>query len=121
LRKTPIGIRVVEREAAGFLASPAGEYQELRVLSERDARPYAQGVIELQFDIDRNGYYAVDLIRGGEEGVTEPDILNIPLHVGVESGASLLLTRIITLLAIAAGMALTGMAAFRLWRRLKIR
>ncbi|WP_394751732.1 hypothetical protein [Crenothrix sp.] len=79
IRGTPIGIRVVE--LADGTKKPE-EFKELRTLIEIPAKIYAKGVVEAQADIDKEGDYAMILIVGGENAVSEDDRLKIPFHVG---------------------------------------
>lgn len=118
LRRIPIGIRLVEQQDGGIFP---GSHDDLRVLSETAARRYEKGVIEAQFEIDQPGHYAIELNRGGDDPVSEHDRLRIPLNVGVESGVSLLLTRLIMLAAGASLLAVAGSALVRIRRRAKMR
>jgi len=119
LRNRPIGIRIVE-QGAGDDESHAENLEDLHTISEVLPKTYSKGVIESQFELRKNGYYAIYLIRGGDEAVSEEDTLRIPLKVGVDSGVNLLMTRIVSLFAIASGLALIGFVAFRYIRRRKI-
>ena len=119
LRRIPIGIRIVEQEFTGGDESHTENFKDLRTISEVLATPYQKGVVESHFELNKNGYYAIYLIRGGEDAVSEEDKLRIPLNVGVDSGAKLLMTRIITIFGIASGLALIGFVAFRYMRRRK--
>jgi hypothetical protein len=117
LRKTPIGIRIVDEGAAGDHESEAENAGGLHTISEVLPKTYSKGVIESDFEVGRNGHYAIYLIRGGAEAVAEADTLRIPLNVGVESGTKRFISRSITLLGIASGLALIGFVAFRYVRR----
>ncbi|SJM94566.1 conserved exported hypothetical protein [Crenothrix polyspora] len=79
IRGTPIGIRIVE--LADGTKKPE-EFKEIRTLAEIPAKIYAKGVVEAQADIDKNGDYAMILIVGGENALSEDDKLKIPFHVG---------------------------------------
>ncbi|MEQ1637462.1 MAG: hypothetical protein ABL903_12285 [Methylococcales bacterium] len=81
VRKTPIGIRIVELESADNV-TPAASAKELRTLVEVPPKLYPQGVVGTQADIDKIGDYALILIIGGEEALSEDDKLHIPFHVG---------------------------------------
>jgi hypothetical protein len=116
LRTIPIGIRVVEQGLAGEDESHADNFKDLRTISEVLAKTYSNGVIESHFDVNRNGYYAIYLIKGGEGSVLEKDQLKIPLNVGVNPYLKRL-TRIVTLLGIASGIALIAFVAFQYRRR----
>lgn len=115
LKTTPIGIEVVEEEIAGGNEGQSGNTKDARTLAEVAPKRYSKGVIQTAFDLDKNGYYAVYLIRAGKDAAAEPERLRIPLHVGAGSGGKLM-TGIVTLIAIAAGLALIGFVVFRTGR-----
>lgn len=81
IRATPIAIRVVELEKTGS-GDTAADFKELSVISEVPAKLYPRGVVEAQADIPRNGHYAMFLMVGGEEALSEDDKLRVPFHVG---------------------------------------
>jgi hypothetical protein len=87
IRKTPIGIRVVELELTGSDDTKPENFKELRTISEVPAKEYTKGVVEAQADIDKNGYYALFLLIGGEAVVSEEDKLRIAFHVGGDPDA----------------------------------
>jgi hypothetical protein len=116
LRRTPIGIRIVEQEPRED-ESHGENANALRTISDIPARTYAKGVIESRFELDNPGHYAIYLIRGREDGISEGDKLIIPLNVGVDSGANLLMTRIVAIFGIASGLVLIGLVAFRYMRK----
>lgn len=117
LRETPIGIRIVEQEFTGGDEAKAENFKDIRTLSEVPAKLYPKGVVEAQAMLDKNGYYAIYLIMGGEDAISEEDKLRIPLHVGVDSEAKPMSTRIITIAGITFGLALLGFVASRFIRR----
>ena len=112
LKKTPIGIRIVERDGVG-------DQDGVRTLSEFPARTYDNGFIDAQFELDRNGDYAVLLTRSREGPASAGDTLSIPLTVGVPAGAELLLTGSIVFVCIALGLAIIGFAVSRRSRKRK--
>lgn len=79
IRKTPIGVRVVEVQKTG---SKPDDFTELRTIAEFPAKLYPRGVVEAQADIDKNGDYVLVLIVGGEDALAEEDKLKIPFTVG---------------------------------------
>jgi len=79
IRKTPIGVRVVEVKKTG---SKPDDFTELRTIAEFPAKLYPRGVVEAQADIDKNGDYVLVLIVGGEDALAEEDKLKIPFTVG---------------------------------------
>lgn len=79
IRKTPIGIRIVEVENT---ATPPAMPKELRTLLEVPPKLYTKGVVDTQVNIDKIGDYALILIIGGEDALSEDDRLHIPFHVG---------------------------------------
>ncbi len=87
IRKIPIGIRVVELELIGSDDSKPEDFKEVRTISEVAPKMYTKGVVEAQADIDKNGYYALFLLIGGEEAISDEDKLRIPFHVGGDPDA----------------------------------
>ena len=79
IRKTPIGIRVVEIEKTGNKSS---DFKEIRELNQVEPKIYSKGVVEAQADLDKKGDYALILIIGGEEAISEDDRLKVTFHVG---------------------------------------
>ncbi len=117
LRQTPIGIRVVEQEFTGGDESKAENYKDIRTISETPAKLYPRGAVEAQAQLDKDGYYAIYLLVGGEEALSDEDKLRIPLHVGVDPDAKPLGTRIAVIVGITLGFSLIGFVAFRFMRR----
>lgn len=87
IRQTPIGIRVVELELTGSDDSKPENFKEVRTITEVPAKMYTKGVVEAQADIAKNGYYALFLLIGGEQAVSDEDKLRIPFHVGGDPDA----------------------------------
>ncbi|WP_262965288.1 hypothetical protein [Methylobacter psychrophilus] len=87
IRKTPIGIRVVELELIGTDDSKPEDFKEVRTLTEVAPKMYTKGVVEAQADIDKNGYYAMYLLIGGDEAISDEDKMRIPFHVGGDPDA----------------------------------
>ena len=87
LRTQPIALQVVELERPGYAGWIPATDREQILLFETAAKTYSRGVIESTFELDHPGYYAVDLLRGGESATSEADKLRIPLYVGVDSEA----------------------------------
>jgi hypothetical protein len=79
IRKTPIGIRVIEVQNTG---KKVDDFTEIRTISELAPKLYPQGVVETQADIDKNGDYVLMLIIGGEEALSAEDRMKIHFHVG---------------------------------------
>jgi hypothetical protein len=79
IRKTPIGIRVVEIEKTGDKPS---DFKEIRELNHVESKIYSKGVVEAQADLDKKGDYALILLIGGEEAISDEDKLKITFHVG---------------------------------------
>ena len=117
LRETPIAIRIVEQEFIGGDESKAENFKDLRTLSEVPAKLYSKGVVEAQAQLDKNGYYAMYLIMGGEDAISDEDKLRIPLHVGVDPDEKPFMTRVATIAGITLGFAIIGFVAFRFMRR----
>ncbi|NOT11802.1 MAG: hypothetical protein HOP23_08230 [Methylococcaceae bacterium] len=82
VRKTPIGIRLVELEKTGKDDKKAESFKELKTVLEMAPKLYPRGVVEAQADIAKEGYYALYLAIGGDEALSEDDRLRIQIHVG---------------------------------------
>lgn len=87
IRKIPIGIRLVELELVGSDDSKPEDFKEVRTISEVAPKVYTKGVVEAQADIDKKGYYALFLLIGGDEAISDEDKLRIPFHVGGDPDA----------------------------------
>ena len=111
LKRIPIGIRVVEEES-GDDERQADNVNILRTISEVPAKTYANGVIETQFELNKSGYYAIYLFRGGKDAVSEGDTLKIPLTVEAGSNAKFFTPRFIALFGTTSGLALIGFVAY---------
>lgn len=79
IRKTPIGIRVIEIERTGDKPS---DFKEIRELNKVEPKIYSKGVVEAQADLGKKGDYALVLLIGGEEAISDEDQLKITFHVG---------------------------------------
>lgn len=117
LRETPIGIRIVEQEFTGGDENKSENFKDVRTLSEVPAKLYSKGVVEAQALLDKEGYYAMYLIMGGEDAISDEDKLRIPLHIGVDPDEKPMVTRIGVIAGITVGLALIGFVAFRFMRR----
>lgn len=116
LKKTPIGIRVVEQTDD---KSQADSSDRFRSLLEVPPKTYPNGVIETHFETAKSGYYAIHLIRGENDAVAEEGKLVIPLNVSVDSGVKHLTTQhTLSLFGIVAALAL-GFVVVRNRRRHK--
>ncbi|MEQ1559732.1 MAG: hypothetical protein ABL933_12440 [Methyloglobulus sp.] len=87
LRETPISIRIVEQELTGGDDSKAENFKDIRTLAEIPAKLYPRGAVEAQAQLDKNGYYALYLMVGGDDAIADDDRIRIPLHVGVDPDA----------------------------------
>lgn len=117
LRKTPIGIRIVEQELTGGDEDKAENFKDIRTIAEIPAKLYPRGAVEAQAQLDKNGYYAIYLMVGGEEALSDEDKLRIPLHVGVDPDANPIRTYIAIGIGGTVGLALIGFVAYRFMRR----
>jgi hypothetical protein len=117
LRQTPIGIRVVEQEFLGGDESKAENFKDIRTIAEIPAKLYPRGAVEAQAQLDKKGYYAIYLMVGGEEALSDEDKLRIPLHVGVDPDAKPIGTYMAIGIASILGLALISFVAFRFMRR----
>jgi hypothetical protein len=116
LREMPISIRIVEQELTGGDETKAENFKDIRTISEVPSKLYPRGVVEAQAKLDKNGYYAIYLMVGGEEASDE-DRLRIPMHVGVDPDAKPIGTRIAMGVGVTLGFALIGFVAYRFMRR----
>jgi hypothetical protein len=82
LRVMPIGLHLVEQELVGEDENNPRSFKDVRVVSSVLPKLYPQGTIEMQAELDKNGYYALYLNIGGEDAVFEDDKLKIPMYVG---------------------------------------
>lgn len=87
IRKTPIGIKIVELELVGSDDTKPEDFKEIKTITEVEAKEYSKGVVEAQADIEKNGYYAMYLLIGGEAAISDEDKLRIPFHVGGDPDA----------------------------------
>ncbi|ESS71752.1 hypothetical protein MGMO_91c00030 [Methyloglobulus morosus KoM1] len=117
LRQTPIGIRIVEQELTGGDEDKAENFKDIRTIAEIPAKLYPRGAVEAQAQLDKNGYYAIYLMVGGEEALSDEDKLRIPLHVGVDPDANPIRTYIAIGIGGTVGLALIGFVAYRFMRR----
>ena len=117
LREMPIGIRVVEQELTGGDDSKAENFKDIRTISETPAKVYPRGAVEARAQLDKNGYYAIYLLIGGEEAISDDDRIRIPLHVGVDPDEKPIKTYIIIGIGTIVGLALIAFVAYRFMRR----
>ncbi len=117
LREIPIGIRIVEQEFTGGDESKAENFKDTRTLSEIPAKQYPKGVVEAQAQLDKEGYYAIYLMIGGEEALSDDDKLRIPLHIGVDPDAKPIATYLFVGVGVVLGLSLIGFVAYRFMRR----
>lgn len=117
IRKTPIGIRVVELELIGSDDSKPEDFKEVRTITEVPPKIYSKGVVEAQADINKNGYYAMILLIGGEEAISDEDKLRIAFHVGGDPDA--LPKKTLMLIAGGAGLLTCLIIALIVWYRKK--
>lgn len=98
IRATPIGIRLVEIEKTDINEVRAATMKETRTLMEVEPKIYKRGVVEAQAELDKNGYYALTLLIGGDEALAVDDRIVIPLQIGAKT--EVLSTPVMVLLAI---------------------
>ena len=117
LREMPIGIRIVEQELTGSDDSKAENFKDIRTLEEIPAKVYPRGAVEARAQLDKNGYYAIYLLIGGEEAIADDDKIRIPLHVGVDPDEKPIKTYMIMGIGGIVGLALVAFVAYRFMRR----
>jgi hypothetical protein len=120
LRTIPVAIRVIDQGFRDGDRDLAEGPDSLGTVAEMPATVYSKGFIETSFPLERNGRYAVELIRNGEAGAQEKDILRIPLNVGMGADAKPLMKQILTKVSITAGVLLFCFSVFRILRARKI-
>lgn len=81
IRQTPIALRIVELEKIKN-AKGKNNFKEIRTLAEVPAQLYTKGVVEAQADIDKNGDYALVLLIGNQDVISDDEKFKIPFHVG---------------------------------------
>ncbi len=79
IRKTPISIRIVEIEKTG---DKQIDFNEIRELNYIAPQIYSTGVVQAQAELNKKGDYALILLIGGEEAISNEDKLKIIFHVG---------------------------------------
>lgn len=79
IRQTPIGIRIIEIEK---MSDKPNDFKEIRELNTVESKIYSKGVVEAQADLDKKGDYALILLVGGEDAISDEDKLKITFHVG---------------------------------------
>jgi hypothetical protein len=117
LREMPIGIHIVEQELTGGDDSKAENFKDIRTISETPAKVYPRGAVEARAQLDKNGYYAIYLLIGGEEAIADDDKIRIPLHVGVDPDEKPIRTYMIMGIGGIVGLALIAFVAYRFMRR----
>jgi hypothetical protein len=118
LRKTPIGIQIVEQELTGLDSSRAENFIDVRTVSEIAPQVYAKGVIEAYFEASKPGYYAVYLVRKAG-AATAQDELKILLSVGMDEESWLGAATTLGLLGSVLGAALISRGILRHRRKRK--
>lgn len=117
LRQTPIGIRIVEQEHTGGDENKAENFKDTRTIAEIPAKLYPKGVVEAQAQLDKEGFYAIYLLVGGEEAISDDEKLRIPLHVGVDPDAKSRFKNVFMAIGAVFGLALISFVAYRIYRR----
>ena len=107
----------MEQEFLGGYESKAENFKDIRTIAEIPAKLYPRGAVEAQAQLDKKGYYAIYLMVGGEEAISDEDKLRIPLHVGVDPDAKPIGTYMTIGIASILGLALISFVAFRFMRR----
>ena len=87
LREMPISLRLVEQEIIGEDENYAKNFKDIRTLLTVPPKLYPQGTIEMQAELDKNGYYALYLLMGDEDALFEDDKLRSPVYVGADQSA----------------------------------
>jgi hypothetical protein len=105
LKRMPIGIQVLEQQFDGYDSRLNKAHRTARTIAEFPDTVYTKGVIELQFELDAPGRYAVYLKRGGKEAVTDYDKLRIPLNVATSTGTAPVISRAGVLIGVASLLA----------------
>ncbi len=82
LRQMPIAVKIVEQELIGEDPRLPESFKDIRTILQTPAQIFNQGVVTANAPLEKNGYYAMYLLIGGEDAIMEEDKLRIPLVVG---------------------------------------
>jgi len=88
LRQTPISVKIVEQELIGDDPRLPENFKDIRTIDQIPAQIFNQGVVTASTALEKNGYYAMYLLIGGDDAIMEEDKLRIPLIVGVTPATS---------------------------------
>lgn len=120
LKRVPIGVRIVERATPDGDANRFESSGEGVTIEEIPPQTYPKGFIERQFVLSANGRYAIELIRGGNTGTSEKDILRIPVNVGIGPDPRPLMKEVATKLSLTVFVILFCTGVFRVLRYRRI-
>lgn len=88
LRQTPIAVKIVEQELIGDDPGLPENFKDIRTIEQTPAQIFDKGVVTATATLDKNGFYAMYLLIGGEDAIMEEDKLRIPLIVGATPATS---------------------------------
>lgn len=86
-REMPISVRLVKQELIGEDDTKAENFRDISTIFEIPAKLYPQGMVETRIDLNNEGRYALYLMIGEEDAVTNENILKIPMNIGVDPDA----------------------------------
>ena len=86
-REMPIAVRLVKQELIGEDDKKAENFRDISTIFEIPAKLYPQGMVETRIDLNSEGRYALYLMIGEEDTLTNENILNIPMNIGVDPDA----------------------------------
>lgn len=82
LRQIPISVKIVEQELIGDDPLLPENFRDIRTIDQTPAQIFDRGVVTMNTTLEKNGYYAMYLLIGGEDAIMDEDKLRIPLVVG---------------------------------------
>ncbi len=86
-REMPIAVRLVKQELIGEDDKKAENFRDISTIFEIPAKLYPQGMVETRIDLNSEGRYALYLMIGEEDTLTNENILKIPMNIGVDPDA----------------------------------
>lgn len=86
-REMPIAVRLVKQELIGEDDKKAENFRNISTIFEIPAKLYPQGMVETRIDLNSEGRYALYLMIGEEDTLTNENILKIPMNIGVDPDA----------------------------------
>lgn len=86
-REMPITVRLVKQELIGEDDKKAENFRDISTILEVPPKLYSQGMVETQINLESEGRYALYLMIGDEDNITNENILRIPMNIGADPDA----------------------------------